>query len=381
MLGNAGDDSSAGQAGDAWEVERPTVEAAGAAGAPAPPAAWRVADELLRRFGLGTALQVEVAPGGLLNQNLFAATGRGSFFLKGYRYPEPEPIMREHRVIAHAAEHGVPALPPLPAPSGETLLRVGGRHWAVFRRVDGWQPRPEEMTPDLAHQMGLTLGAIHTALATFPPLEAAKYPPKVGWNSARAYAEMAEYEAMILRRPAHDPFDQHTISSFGYRRTLLAGGVPAPEAFARLPAQLLHGDFHERNLFFSQQGQVEHVVDWELTGHGPRAWELIRALDIALQLRTDLDAGGARLRSFVEGYASVAPLTREECVAMPDLYWAARVHSLWVYEEHYRKGSARTDRLAMEDLEALHWLAANRQRVADALVDALGAAPGQRLAL
>ena len=66
---------------------------------------------------------------------------------------------------------------------------------------------------------------------------------------------------------------------------------------------------------------------------------------------------------------------------MPDLYWAARVHSLWVYEEHYRKGSARTDRLAMDDLEALHWLAANRQRVAAALVDALGAAPGQRLAL
>ena len=38
---------------------------------------------------------------------------------------------------------------------------------------------------------------------------------------------------------------------------------------------------------------------------------------------------------------------------MPELYWAYRVHSLWVYEEHYRKGSARTDDLAMADIPAL----------------------------
>jgi Ser/Thr protein kinase RdoA (MazF antagonist) len=124
---------------------------------------------------------------------------------------------------------------------------------------------------------------------------------------------------------------------------------------------------------------VTAVIDWELAATGPRAWEVVRALDVALPLVEDVSTGGERLRAFVHGYASAAPLTAEECTAMPDLYWAARVHSLWVYEEHYRKGSARTDRLAMEDHERLHWLATHRERLAELLVDALASAPGIRL--
>ena len=60
---------------------------------------------------------------------------------------------------------------------------------------------------------------------------------------------------------------------------------------------------------------------------------------------------------------------------MPELYWAARVHSLWVYEEHYRKGSARTDRLAMEDLATLDWWMRYRATLARALAGAVQGAP------
>lgn len=342
---------------------------------PPPEAARRVADELLQRFGLGRSLQLEIAQGGLLNQALFAVTARGAYFLKGYRYSEPEPIRREHNLIAFAAQHGVPALEPLAGPSGSTFLRVGGRWWAVFPRLALPQRGPDTLTAPDALEMGRTLGRIHVALATLPPLEAARFPPKLTWRSDAVYAEMADYEAIISRRPALDPFDQHTLSTFGYRRTLLAAGVPPPETFAGLPSQVLHGDYHDRNLFFGADGSVAYVIDWEVACSGPRAWEIIRALDISLRFVHDLDRGGDRLRAFIHGYASAAPLTAEECEAMPDLYWAARVHSLWVYEEHYRKGEAKTDFIAMQDLETLQWLSANRARLAAALRDALSTAP------
>src|SRR5688572_11463016 len=105
--------------------------------AAAPPAAGaRVADELLRRFGLGSPLHVEVVSAGVLNQNLLAATARGGFFLKGYRYADPAPVEREHRLIGRVAGHGLPAVAPLAAPGGATFLRVGGRWWAVFERSE-----------------------------------------------------------------------------------------------------------------------------------------------------------------------------------------------------------------------------------------------------
>ncbi|MDQ3702001.1 MAG: hypothetical protein M3442_13925, partial [Chloroflexota bacterium] len=71
-----------------------------------PPAATRVTDELLRRYGLGSPLRIDPAPGGMLNQNLVAVTAGGAYFLKGYRYVEAAPVAREHRVIAYAAAYG-----------------------------------------------------------------------------------------------------------------------------------------------------------------------------------------------------------------------------------------------------------------------------------
>src|ERR671935_8987 len=84
----------------------------------APAAARRVADELLRRYGLGTLLEAEVVSAGLLNQNLRAVTARGGFFLKGYRYSDPTPIAREHALMAFAAGRGVPVVAPLAGPGG-----------------------------------------------------------------------------------------------------------------------------------------------------------------------------------------------------------------------------------------------------------------------
>src|SRR5688500_3314547 len=121
----------------------------GVIGSTPPPAAHRVADELLRRFALGPPLNLEVAPGGLLNQNLFARTALGSYFLKGYRYADPEPIRREHDLIRFAVESALPALSPLATAAGETVLRVGGRWWAVFPRVESLQLVPDALSHDI----------------------------------------------------------------------------------------------------------------------------------------------------------------------------------------------------------------------------------------
>ena len=279
---------------------------------------------------------MQPAGAGLLNQNLIATTAGGTYFLKGYRYVEPAPLAREHRVIAFAAGAGLPAVVPLSAPGGQTFLRVGGRLWAVFPRMEDRQVDAAGLSPAHAGAMGRALGRVHVALARFPPTEATRYPPRLVWDSARAGAEMREYEEAIARFPALTPFDQHALSSFAYRRTLLAAGVPPRSAFAGLPEQMLHGDFHEGNLFFGPDGEVSGIIDWELASVGPRALEIIRALDVSLRATGDAPGAAARRRAFLHGYAAEAPLTRDECLAMPELYWAYRVHSLWLYEEHYR---------------------------------------------
>ena len=354
-----------------------------------PPAASRVADELLRRYGLGASLDVQPAGAGLLNQNLIATTAGGTYFLKGYRYVEPAPLAREHGVIAFAAGAGLPAVVPLSAPGGQTFLRVGGRLWAVFPRVEDRQVGPAGLSPAHAGAMGRALGRVHLALARFPPTEATRYPPRLVWDSARAGAEMREYEEAIGRFPALTPFDQHALSSFAYRRTLLAAGVPPRAAFAGLPEQMLHGDFHEGNLFFGPDGEVSGVIDWELASVGPRALEIVRALDVSLRATGAAPGAAAapaglpaRLRrrgpsdpGRVPGHArAVLGLPGAQPVALRGALPRAGPRSQ-VRSPGSEGAAAPTDHLAMQDIPALEWWLRNRHEVGRRLIADLESAP------
>src|SRR5204863_6830463 len=114
--------------------------------------------------------------------------------LKGYRYADPAPIAREHRLLAYVAGAGLPAVAPRAAPGGATVVRAGGRFWAVFPFVAGQQLAAADLTPRHAAELGAALGAIHRALARYPAADVRAFPPKLAWDSARAAAEMRWYE-------------------------------------------------------------------------------------------------------------------------------------------------------------------------------------------
>ena len=341
-----------------------------------PPAAVRVADELLRRYGLGRPLDVQPAGGGLLNQNLVAFTAGGAYFLKGYRYVEPEPVAREHRVIAFAADAGLPVAAPLAAPGGRTFLRVGGRQWAVFPRLTDRQLATPELSPANARAMGRVLGRIHTALARFPAPDAARYPAKLLWDSRTRRGRDARVRGGDRRLPGAGAFRparprQLRLPAHPARRRRAPAGPRSPTSRRRCCT----GTTTRGISSSAPDGAVTSVIDWELASSGPRALEIVRTLDVALAATGDDPAAAQRRRAFLHAYAAEAPLTRDECLAMPELYWAYRVHSLWVYEEHYRKGSARTDHLALADIPALTWWLQHRHQLGLRLADELDAAP------
>ena len=249
------------------------------------------------------------------------------------------------------------------------------------------------LSPGHAGAMGRALGRIHAALAQFPPTEATRYPPRLVWDSARAGAEMREYEAAIARFPALTPFDQHALSSFAYRRTLLAAGVPPRSAFAGLPEQMLHGDFHEGNLFFGPDGEVSGIIDWELASVGPRALEIIRALDVSL--RATGDAPGrrgapaglpARLHRRGPPHPRRVPGHARAVLGLPGAQPVALRGALPRAGAQPRPQRAaggaepeppvaRTDHLALEDIPALEWWLQHRHEVGQRLVADLEAAP------
>ena len=333
---------------------------------PLPDAAWRISRDVARHLGLGDIQDLVLAPGGRLNQNLVATTPRGRYFLKGSRYPDLETIRKEHQVIAFVATHNIPVVKPIADRAGETATRAGNRWWVTYPWIEGTQLDTHGVSPTTARIIGLTLGAVHRVLAQMPGPVSTSLPRRPLLNATEA--RMSEVERAISRTPNPSAFDQHVLASIAYRRTLMARDRSSHEGFASLPTQVLHGDFHLGNLLINRasrtgQASISAIVDWELTCWGPRIWEVARSADLIIDLATDLERGWPCLREYLSAYLQEAPLTPSEATQLAPFYRASRVQSLWVIEEHYRRGHAPTDEIAIDDLAALDWWYRNGEAV------------------
>ena len=331
-----------------------------------PDAAWRISRDVARHLGLGDIQDLVAAPGGRLNQNLVATTPRGRYFLKGSRYPDIETIRKEHQVIAYVGTHNIPIVPPLAARSGETVTRAGNRWWVAYPWMDGAPLDAGGVGPTAARTIGRTLGALHRVLAQVPVSVSASLPRRPLLNATEA--RMRDIEAVISRNPNLSAFDRHVLASIAYRRTLISRDGSSHEAFAMLPTQALHGDFHLGNLLIHRSTltadvSINAILDWELTCCGPRIWEVARSADLILDLAADLKNDAPCLREYLSGYLQYAPLTSQEAFQLAPFYRASRVQSLWVIEEHYRQGQAPTDDIAIDDLGALDWWYRNGEAV------------------
>jgi Ser/Thr protein kinase RdoA (MazF antagonist) len=107
-----------------------------------------------------------------------------------------------------------------------------------------------------------------------------------------------------------------------------------PEAFATLPSQLLHGDFHDHQVLWDETGVVA-VVDWELWRSDPRVWELIRSLAFSQLL------GEPGMDEYLSGYRRFVQLSEEECRLGMRLWWQSRVVGVWVWAAYFLQGNER----------------------------------------
>jgi Ser/Thr protein kinase RdoA (MazF antagonist) len=337
-----------------------------------PDAAWRIAQQIARHLGLGEVRELEAVDGGLLNRSLVAATSGGRWFLKGSRYVDPTPIVREHEVAAVARRANVPSPAPVAARDGTTTTWAGNRWWSTYPYVDGRHIARHDVDETVATLLGETLGRIHAALDDAPDELVRRLPTKAAPSVEATLDRIRAFEDEIVRRPVATAFDGHALASLAYRRSVIEADASNPWPGDGLITGVVHGDFHVGNVRFLHGNPlaIAAVLDWELAAVAPRALDVARALDLAIDLTTDLANGGPRLRAFAQGYGQHTSLGSLASARLPNLYRIARAHSLWVYEEHYRHGEAPTDTVAIDDLTTLQWWHRERDAIAEAVIAA-----------
>lgn len=271
-------------------------------------------------FGLASA-STERIQSGRFNEHWRVNAAGQSFVLRRYNAQRTRgAIAFEHGILDALTTTEWPVAAPMRSVDGERVVGHEQRLYALFpHRPGGRGP-----AHDLAHleQKGGFLARLHETLATMDCDEQREGFGRA-WELDRPGATFNE----LLRafgRSHHDLAPVIRAQRYRNLRELSKLG------YGDLPSQVIHGDFTGENLLFAD-GALTGVLDFD------HARVDARAVDLAWSILSDCyeppeDTAIAieAARSYVSGYAAVAPLYEEEARLVVPLI---RAHNLAILRD------------------------------------------------
>jgi Ser/Thr protein kinase RdoA (MazF antagonist) len=289
--------------------------------------------DLLSAWRIGAVHSMSTPETGTINRTLLVDAVGGSYVLRAYRHAERAPVEREHAVIAHVCMRRLPAVAPLPLPSGATILERAGRFYALFPRAPGRQLARGQLTKGDFAAMGAFLARIHDVLRDFPLERAARRDFAIDRVVTLMRAD--EIADAIRARPSLDDVDRYVLDRLAARRAWIEQSpLDTLPDLSAIEQQVIHGDYQETNLFF-RDGCVVAIIDWDQTYPAPCAWEIVRALHLSCKFAVE------PCRAFLAAYREQLPLDPDELDLVAQSYGLMRAHDLWLYRAIYFDGNDR----------------------------------------
>jgi Ser/Thr protein kinase RdoA (MazF antagonist) len=328
-------------------------------------------DALLARYGLRRVGDARYVEDSVSCDNFRVPTDRGDRFVRFHRPKRKrEQLEARDRLERWAAEQGLPVFPAERDLRGRAMSGAGGWTGAVYPWVEGRPAVRGAITVGEAETLGRLHGRVQAALAEYADPTLGVGGGDTHWDTEQSILALARVDDLIRYYPAVSDEDTEVRGVIIRQLAFLEGSeVLKPEEFAGLPSQVVHGDFHERNVLLAADGSAAALVDWERARVYPRAYELVRALDF-MRLTE-----GPPFEAYVAGYRKSVALGRDECAAAADLYWQSTMHDHWAYTMVFVRGDRAPRRFFAEMPDRIaRWSdAAWRAAFAERLAAAAGA--------
>jgi len=250
------------------------------------------------------------------DQNHRLDTPTGSFTLKLANPGEPAPLTEfQTLALLHAAEQapGLPTPRVIPALDGRPIIATPEGALRLLTWLPGTPLAHLPRTPALATAIGQALGRLDAALASFDHPAAAHH---LLWDiqNARDLAPLLPALADDLRP---------RITAF-----LARFAAQTAPALAKLPAQVIHGDFNPHNLLAdpTAPATLTGILDF---GDMTRSY---RICDLAVAASYLIDPADplSLLAPLTRAYHQTNPLTARELTLLPDLITARLATTLTI---------------------------------------------------
>ncbi len=294
-------------------------------------------ENILSRFQSKLYSQPVLLSNSAQNENFRVETEKGPLFVRIYSNKlDLESIQREHEVLLWAAHQGLPVILPLALPEGATLLCEGDFSISVFPWVEGRLKLRGSLTEEDAFIFGEMQGRLHKALADYPAEDLPENLTGSFWDTNTTYRTLERIETEVQKQCNDPEVSGPILEGIWVQKSLLDVGCAQPvSAFAKIPRQPVHGDYHDGNVLFRENGQVLAVVDWEMVGRLPKIFELVRMLSFSRMVEEPL------IGSYLQGYRSWVDITEDECEASIEMWWQSILHDTWALQNVFLDGNHR----------------------------------------
>ncbi len=316
--------------------------------------------EVLARFGQTVVGEPVLVADSVSNRNYRIETGDGSLFLKCHRSSRtPDRLAREQAALTWAGERGVPVAAPLPSPAGETLVEHEGRWWSLYPWLDGRTYQRGSIGLDEASLLGELQGRLHRVLSEHP-VDGLPPNSELSWDTNASLADLALVAPEVEARGTDQ--ERRWVRR---QRELLESGAARPSESFELPVQATHGDYHERNVMLSHEGDVLAVVDWERFCAQPAVFEVLRGVSFMLLLYDE-----AVLSAYLGGYRREAMLREADVLPAIEAWWQSAMHNTWALRDFFLAGNAATRQfLPEEEIRSGHFNDVTfRERLAETFI-------------
>ncbi|MEI7777555.1 MAG: phosphotransferase [bacterium] len=282
---------------------------------------------------------IKKAEGGFLSTNYiienYEKLPHKKYFLKKYRFNKKDKIEEIHSIKKYFSEKDIPVILPIPNKEGKTYFEwraeEGKSFYALFPFVEGIHFSRDNFSNMVIASLAETLGKIHLAGKDYKGPASQAFKLK---SPEDLQTEIQKYLDIIKSKTNKDPFDLLAEKTLSLKLELLSGLGYSFEDTGLTSDHLIHGDYHNKNVFFDSKGKVTAVFDFEKSGMGPRVFELWRSIDYSDRTKAE---------QYIRSYGKIYPITEDELARGLRLYYLKLISSLWIEKAHYVDGNFRTD--------------------------------------
>ncbi|MEI6238542.1 MAG: phosphotransferase [bacterium] len=314
-------------------------------------------------YGINVSSSEKVA-GGFLSENYFLLAGADRFFLKKYRFDNPNRIAEVHDSKKYFADGGIPVILPIPLLDGKTFFEYNSAYYALFPFVEGRHIEEGELTEKAIISLGQMLGKIHilgkeSKLAIEDHFKIEK--------DEKIFKKIEDILIKILEVNNPSDFDKTALQIIRIKKELLLKNRITYESLGLKNDHLIHGDYLAHNIFFDENDNVKWVFDFEKTNYSPRTYELFRSMMCSIPSDNFTKADVDNFKKYIDAYSSIYPISNDEIRRGLQLYFIKTIHGFWVESEHYLKGNTRVDHFISDNYNRIKYLSLNLDELIDVL--------------